>query len=144
MISESTKNKFLYHDSIIKEYKYWAVLFRFQQITIGSMILISTTGAQHLGDLSSEAWAEFAIVSKDVEQWTKEAFSAEKFNYLALMMKEPEVHFHFVPRYSQPVAINGIEFVDSDWPLATNKVAMELNQTVLDAVKNKIFEVAKQ
>lgn len=142
-ISESTKNKFLYPESVIKEYAFWTVLFRFQQITVGSMILISTTGAQQLGDLSREAWAEFAEVSKDVEQWTRMAFGAEKFNYLALMMKEPEVHFHFIPRYSHPVIVDDMEFVDSDWPLATNKMPMELNATALDTIKMKITEVIK-
>jgi diadenosine tetraphosphate (Ap4A) HIT family hydrolase len=82
-------------------------------------------------------------VSHDVEQWLSEAFGAEKFNYLALMMKDPEVHFHVIPRYSQPVDFAGKSFVDQDWPLATERKALDLTDDELDAIKNKIIEVAK-
>lgn len=143
-ITEDTKSKFLYDNSILKEYKYWAALLRIQQITIGSMILVSTTGARHLGELSHEAWAEFAEVSKNVERWTVEAFGAEKFNYLALMMKDPEVHFHFVPRYSLPVTINGHTYQDPDWPFATKKIAMELEVEELQRIKSKLVGVIKE
>ena len=142
-ITEDTKSKFLYSESVLKEYKYWAVLFRMQQITPGSMILISTTGARHLGDLSHEAWSEFAEVTNDVERWTREAFGAEKFNYLALMMKDPEVHFHFVPRYSSPIIINRRIYQDPDWPFATKKIAMKLDEEELRGIKDKLTRLIK-
>jgi diadenosine tetraphosphate (Ap4A) HIT family hydrolase len=33
-----------------------------------------------------------------------------------LMMVDPNVHFHVIPRYSTPRTWNGVEFADSGWP----------------------------
>jgi diadenosine tetraphosphate (Ap4A) HIT family hydrolase len=33
-----------------------------------------------------------------------------------LMMVDPNVHFHVIPRYSSAREWNGIEFPDADWP----------------------------
>lgn len=128
---------------VIKEYKDWVVLFRYRQVTIGSLIIMSKSDKEKLGDLTAEQWAGFSEVSRDVESWLMTAFGAEKFNYLALMMKDPEVHFHVIPRYSQPVEFNGKQYTDPDWPLATERKALELNDEALDAIKQKIIEVAK-
>ena len=39
-----------------------------------------------------------------------------KLNYLMLMMVDPHVHFHVVPRYEGVREWNGHEFVDVGWP----------------------------
>jgi diadenosine tetraphosphate (Ap4A) HIT family hydrolase len=140
MIRDLDKEPFY---GVIKEYKYWVVLFRYRQVTIGSLIIMSKSDKSQLGDLSTEQWAGFAEASHDVETWLKDAFGAEKFNYLALMMKDPEVHFHVIPRYSKPVAFAGKEFIDPDWPLATERKALELDTETLDAIKQRILEVAQ-
>lgn len=128
---------------IIKEYRDWIVLFRYKQVTLGSLIIMSKSDKTALGSVPPEEWAEFAEVARDVESWLRMAFGAEKFNYLALMMQDPEVHFHVIPRYSKPVEFNGKEFVDPDWPLPTNRVALDLDDDMLEAIKNKIIEAAK-
>lgn len=125
---------------VIKEYNHWVVLFRQKQVTIGSLIIMSKNlAARSLGEVSAESWGEFGQVCSDMEALLKKAFGAEKFNYLALMMLDPEVHFHLIPRYSKPVNFAGKEFIDPDWPGATKKVAMELDQETLDKIKEKII-----
>lgn len=129
---------------IIKEYEHWVVLFRHRQVTIGSVIIMSKElDAAGLGEISSQAWAQFGEVAKNVESWLTRAFGAEKFNYLALMMKDPEVHFHVIPRYSKSVIFGGKEYVDPDWPLATERKALKLSKEELDAIKNRVLEVVR-
>ena len=130
---------------VIKEYTHWVVLFRQKQVTVGSVIIMSKElEKQSLGAVSPEAWAEFATVSADVERWLTSAFGAEKFNYLALMMYDPEVHFHVIPRYSKPVIFEGREFVDPDWPNATQRIAMELEETTLRSIERRLQEEAAE
>lgn len=130
-----TIQTFGHPETVIKEYEHWFVLFRMDQITAGSLVLAAKSDATHLGELTSEEWAEFSQVSKDVEAVLCSTFGAEKFNYLALMMKDPNVHFHFVPRYSKPVEVNGREYTDADWPLKT-----ELNTTVMPKEDSKTIQ----
>lgn len=124
---------------LLKEYEHWVVLFREKQVTIGSVIIMSKhLEAQSLGTLSPEAWAQFGEVSRDVERAITTAFGAEKFNYLALMMFDPEVHFHVIPRYSKPVEFASEVFVDADWPEATKRIALELSDDTKRSIEKKL------
>ena len=128
---------------VLKEYEHWVVLFREKQVTIGSVIIMSKQlDKQSLGDVTPEAWAEFGTVTGNVERWLRTAFGAEKFNYLALMMVDAEVHFHVIPRYSKPVQFAGREFIDPDWPGATKRVAMDLDSELRANIEAELLKVA--
>ena len=128
---------------VLKEYEHWVVLFREKQVTIGSVIIMSKQlDKQSLGDVTPEAWAEFGTVTGNVERWLRTAFGAEKFNYLALMMVDAEVHFHVIPRYSKPVRFEGQDFIDPDWPGATKRIAMELPSDMLKSIEATLAKAA--
>lgn len=128
---------------VLKEYEHWVVLFREKQVTIGSVIIMSKQlDKQSLGDVTPEAWAEFGTVTGNVERWLRTAFGAEKFNYLALMMVDAEVHFHVIPRYSKTVRFVGQDFIDPDWPGATKRVAMELPSDMLKSIEATLAKTA--
>lgn len=130
---------------VIKEYTHWVVLFREKQVTIGSLIIMSKQfDRESLGDVSAESWAEFGAVCKDIEEILRRTFGAEKFNYLALMMYDPEVHFHVIPRYSHPVNFAGQEFIDPDWPNATMRIPLTLDIGTLDTIKQAILSAANE
>lgn len=131
---------FGYPGTLIKEFKHWVVLLRPTQITVGTLVLAAKSDAKHLGDLSSEIWTEFDAVSKFAETLLRDKFGAEKFNYLALMMKDPNVHFHFIPRYSKPVSVSGRGFVDPDWPLKTEFQAMDVSSEEYAEIKTRLTQ----
>lgn len=134
-----TINTFGYPSTLIKEYQHWVVLIRPAQITVGTLVLAAKADVQHLGELSEEIWAEFNAVTTFAENLLREKFNAEKFNYLALMMKDPNVHFHFVPRYSQPVVIGDKTYTDPDWPMKTELVAMDLTEDEFEQIKKRLL-----
>lgn len=130
---------------VIREFSHWVVLFRERQVTIGSVIIMAKdTNKASLGALPAEVWSEFGAVTGFVELLLHAAFGAEKYNYLALMMYDPEVHFHVIPRYSAPVIFKGKEYVDPDWPQATKRVALELDSDTLDAIKDELLKTSEQ
>ncbi len=129
---------FGYPDSLIKEFEHWVVVLRPQQITVGTLVLAAKSDARHLGELDESVWSEFAAVYAYVERLLREKFGAEKFNYLALMMKDPNVHFHFIPRYARPVLVGGKAFVDPDWPLKTEFIPMDISNQELQAIKAEL------
>ena len=45
-----------------------------------------------------------------------DAIGYEKINYLMLMMVDPHVHYHVIPRYESPASFDGVAFVDHGWP----------------------------
>lgn len=92
---------------------------------MGSVIIMAKgLEVVSLGSLINEVWSEFRVVCRDVELWLSITSGAEKFNYLGLMMVEPEVHFHITPRYSQPVRFARVTLNNFDWPSAAKRVAL--------------------
>lgn len=133
-----TIQTFGYPNTLIKEFNHWVVLLRPQQITVGTLVLAAKSGATHLGALNADIWAEFNEVSSFAEDLLQQTFGAEKFNYLALMMKDPNVHFHLVPRYSQPVELEGEKITDPDWPLKTEFRPIDLSVDQLKEIKSRL------
>jgi len=67
-------------------------------------------------EVSSDAYSELPIVTGELEAALRKAFGMEKINYILLMMVDKEVHFHVIPRYSEPKSFGDVEFTDPGWP----------------------------
>jgi len=109
---------FGYPDSLVKEYDHWLVLVRPDQVTLGSLVLAAKGEATAFGALPPGAFAELAEIIPMIERALRAFCAHEKINYLMLMMVDPNVHLHVLPRYSGARTWNGLEFADSGWPKA--------------------------
>jgi len=107
--------KFNYPSSLLEEYEHWYLLLRPEQVTIGSLILISKLGETRFSEIKSPAFNELQKIIKEIEQTLQSSFSYQKINYLMLMMEDPEVHYHVIPRYSEDKSFNNFIFKDNGW-----------------------------
>jgi len=112
----ATMRKFGYPASLLHEYASWVVLLRPAQPTLGSLVLACREEAAALGAVSSAAYAELAVATADIERVLRRQFDFQKINYLALMMVDPHVHFHVIPRYSGARDFEGCACGDPGWP----------------------------
>ena len=112
----STIEKFGYPATTLKEFEHWLVLLRPAQVTLGSLVLAAKSDATAFGSLPAAAFAEQGLAVASIEAALREFTDYERINYLMLMMVDPNVHFHVIPRYSQPRSWSGIEFADAGWP----------------------------
>jgi diadenosine tetraphosphate (Ap4A) HIT family hydrolase len=115
-MANDTMRKFGYPDSLIREYENWVVLLRPAQVTLGSLVLAAKSDATSFGKLPSGAHAELATVTNEIEASLIAEIGYEKINYLMLMMVDPHVHFHVIPRYALAKTFNEISFSDAGWP----------------------------
>lgn len=111
-----TMEKFGAPDSVLKEFRHWVVLLRPKQVTLGSLVLIALEKATALSHVSQDAFTELHHVTNQIEQALHRAFGYDKINYLMLMMVDPDVHFHIVPRYASTRTLAGQVFHDESWP----------------------------
>ncbi len=111
-----TVRRFGYPHSLVHEYDGWVVLLRNDQITVGSLVLAVKSEATSLSGVAAETLAELGSVSSDIERALAATFAPDKLNYLMLMMVDPHVHFHVLPRYAEPREVAGISFIDRAWP----------------------------
>ena len=111
-----TIRKFGYPETLVREYAHWLVLLRPAQPTLGSLVLAARSDATAFGDLPAEAHAELAVVTRDIESALKQAVTYERINYLMLMMVDPHVHFHVIPRYADARSHGDLTIADAGWP----------------------------
>src|SRR6185503_15625705 len=116
MPMNATLEKFGYPERVLREYEHWVVLIRPVQLTLGSVILAAKSEARSFGALRPEEMAEWPGIVRTFESVIRQRFDAEKFNYLALMMVDPNPHFHGIPRYRGPVTFQGRSFTDDLFP----------------------------
>lgn len=111
-----TIEKFGYPASLVAEFEHWVILARPAQPTLGSLVLAAKSDATAFGDLPAEAHAELKQASSAIEAALSGAVDYARLNYLMLMMVDPHVHFHVIPRYEGAREWQGREFVDCGWP----------------------------
>ncbi len=115
-----TLEKFCCPKYLIKEYEHWILLCRFEQVTLGSLILICKDDVDAFSKISKESFSELSSIIPEIEITLKKLFQNDKINYLMLMMVDPEVHFHVIPRYETERVFEGITFSDKSWPKKTD------------------------
>src|SRR4029079_5454117 len=111
-----TIEKFGYPATLVREYEHWLVLLRPAQVTLGSLVLAARGDATAFSALPRAAFAEQGDVIAAIERALTAFTGYERINYLMLMMVDPNVHFHVIPRYSEPRRWNNLDFADAGWP----------------------------
>lgn len=130
-----TIRRFGYPATLVAEYDHWVVLLRPAQPTLGSLVLAAKSDATAFAGLEPAAYAELANVSRDIETALRAAVDHTKLNYLMLMMVDPHVHSHVIPRYEGSRSFEGRAFPDAGWPkLPALGDAVELDAAGIAAV----------
>ncbi|MEJ7934103.1 HIT family protein [Sphingobium sp. AN558] len=112
----ATIRKFGYPATLIATFDHWVVLLRPAQPTLGSLVLAARSDATAFGDLPAEAHAELKTVTAAIEAALSGAVDYAKINYIMLMMVDPHVHFHVIPRYEGERSAHGLTIGDAGWP----------------------------
>ena len=102
--------------TLIAEYAHWVVLLRPEQPTLGSLVLAARSEATAFSALEPAAFADLATVTWHIETALERAVGYTRINYLMLMMVDPNVHFHVLPRYDGSRSHAGVHVPDSGWP----------------------------
>jgi diadenosine tetraphosphate (Ap4A) HIT family hydrolase len=121
----ATATKFGFPGTLIASYPHWLVLARPQQPVLGAMVLLCRDDARSFSQISPAAFAELSQVTKDLDTTLQTSFQPDKLNYLMLMMVDPDVHFHVLPRYQ-----TSRQFADRDWADASWPRPVDLTQPV--------------
>ena len=111
-----TIEKFGWPATLIAEFDHWLVLLRPAQPTLGSLVLAAKSDATAFAGLPGEAHAELKRVTGAIEAALARFTGYARLNYLMLMMVDPHVHFHVIPRYEGAREWGGVAFPDAGWP----------------------------
>ena len=119
-MAETTINatlvKFGHPATLVRDYRHWCVLVRSAQATLGALVIGAKGEAKAFCALPVEAFVELATITRHIEAGLTAFHPFDRINYLMLMMVDPHVHFHVLPRYEAGQEWNGMVFPDSGWP----------------------------
>ena len=137
----ATMRKFGAPETIVHAFQYWSVMLRPAQVTLGALVLAAHEPAKAFSELSPQSFTELHAVTNQLEFALTKAFQYDKLNYLMLMMVDPDVHFHVIPRYAQSQQFAEREFVDAGWPAVpnlshVNETDEKTNQLIMDQIKS--------
>lgn len=142
-MTSATLQKFGFPGSLIATWDHWYLLLRPGQVTLGSLVLYCREKVTAYGELSAAAIEEQRVIVQRLEGALRDLLGNDKINYLMLMMVDPEVHFHILPRFAEPAEFEGQIFPDPAWPGPCNlgaclELQPGLRQTLLEGIKDRL------
>jgi len=111
-----TIQRFGYPATLVADYLHWVVLLRPSQPTLGSLVLAEKSDAMAFAEIPAASFTELRGVVSDIETVLRARVNYQKINYMMLMMVDPNVHFHVIPRYEGERTAEGISVPDKGWP----------------------------
>ncbi|MGI4778706.1 MAG: HIT family protein [Janthinobacterium lividum] len=119
----------------------WTLLLRPKQPTLGAMVLVCREPVRAFGEVSAKAFAEMRGLVAAIESALRDVVGYERINYLMLMMVDPDVHFHVIPRYDGTRVFQGTGFPDGGWPgPPALDAAITLEGPAADALRTRLAE----
>nr|WP_308572480.1 HIT family protein [uncultured Methanobacterium sp.] len=107
------------YGELIGETEHWLIILAPDQRNLGTCVVALKRDEKELSRLKDEEWADFSQLVKKLESAMRKAFNSTHFNWGCLMNSAyqedppcPHLHWHFIPRYKNPVEFNGKIFDD--------------------------------
>lgn len=94
----------------------WTVSLRPRACTLGACVIAANRSRTSLADIDAAEAAALVEAVAWFEGRARALFGADKFNYLALMMVDDQLHFHALPRYAATPTFAGVDWPDPGWP----------------------------
>jgi diadenosine tetraphosphate (Ap4A) HIT family hydrolase len=132
------REKFRIAELRILDTAHWTWSVRTAQPTLGSSVLSLRRHAPSFGGVTSAEMVDLASAVAAVESATQRAFRYDKINYLMLMMVDPHVHFHVLPRYAEVRRFADLDWHDRGWPAVPSLAAEPCTAEVLSAIRSAL------
>lgn len=128
------------------ETTHWNVFLMKDQHYLGRCVIVAKRKVANMTDLLDDEWLDFAKLVKKLEAALKKAFNATLFNWTCLMNNayqnnppDPQVHWHFKPRYAKEVIFEGIRWVDEEFGYHyKNGTLREVPEQVFVKIKKQV------
>lgn len=132
------QEKFRTRALLVREFDHWLWSVRPVQATLGAGVLSLKRYAEEFSEVNAREAGELAAVISTIEKTLAAAFRYDKINYLMLMMVDPHVHFHVLPRYATARTFSGRDWDDKGWPGMPQLSGDPADPASLEAVLSKL------
>jgi diadenosine tetraphosphate (Ap4A) HIT family hydrolase len=133
------------YGKVITEKTFWTVFLAPSQRYLGTCVVAIKRPCRNLSELKDVEWKEFSEIVREMEVIIGKLFKPTLFNWSCFKnaafrteLPHPEVHWHLIPRYKDPVNYGGIKFVDVDFGYIPQPIKHEVS---LDIILRMLKEI---
>ncbi|WP_414470488.1 HIT family protein [Methanobacterium sp. ACI-7] len=135
------------YGNIIYETEYWQIYLAPSQRYFGTCVVVLKRHCSDLKGLKSREWDDFKEIIDKLEITIKKTFNPTLFNWSCFMNSayrehspNPEVHWHFIPRYDYKFDFEGLEFEDPDFGYIPRPIERKVPKRVMEKIMQMIKE----
>lgn len=125
-------SKFRLRELTVFETDFWTVSVRPEQTTLGSLVISSRRPDAQFVSLTPQESLEFPALIEIAIRAIDYLFSPNVVNLLGLMLVDPRLHLHLIPRYSEVRQFGGRTWFDPDFPRMLRSLSTAVNVTEED------------
>ena len=140
-----------FYGELLYETRYWLIYLSPSQRYLGTCVVALKRSANHLNQLKKEEWIDFGMVVHNLEKAVLKTLQPTLFNWSCFKNSEfrfknpqPEIHWHFIPRYEIPVNFEGISFMDPDFGYIPQpierKIAPEISLKLKKIIQKQLIK----
>ncbi len=127
------------YGKLIWETELWEIYLAPSQRYLGTCVVVLKRHCQNLSQVNGSEWAEFAVVVRKLEKSLDQSFHPTLYNWSCFKNSvfrsenpNPEIHWHFIPRYKDPVNFMGTIFQDPDFGFIPLPKKREIPEGIMD------------
>lgn len=124
---------------------HWKIFLAPSQRYLGTCVLANKAHHGNLSELEDHEWREFSKLVIGMETVLKDIFKPTLFNWScyknAAYRSEnphPEVHWHLIPRYQDPVNFQRIKYQDPDFGYIPQPIVVRVPENVMENIITEI------
>jgi len=133
------------YGDLLEETPYWMIYLAPSQRYLGTCVVALKRQCQSLSELKDSEWDDFKSLVRKLEHSVNETFQPALYNWscfknVAFRNQDPnpEIHWHFLPRYQNDVEFEGLIFDDPDFGYIPQPIPRIIPGEVMEKIKLKI------
>lgn len=135
------------YGDLIYQTDYWMVFLAPSQRYLGTCVVALKRHCKNLSELENNEWADFAAIVGKLEDALDKSFTPDLYNWSCFKNAtfrdenpNPEVHWHFIPRYRKEVKFMDTVFEDPDFGHIPQPVEKKVSNNIMNEIMTKIKE----
>ncbi|AXV37181.1 MAG: HIT domain-containing protein [Methanobacterium sp. BRmetb2] len=134
------------YGDFIGESDYWTIFLAPSQRYLGTCVVVLKRECNDLMELNTEEWVDFGGLVSKLELALKKIFNPALYNWSCFKNaafrsspSNPQIHWHFIPRYNGKVEFMGLTFEDPDF----GYIPQPVTRIIPDKIRSELLNLIK-
>jgi ATP adenylyltransferase len=121
------------YGDVLFETSYWIIYLAPSQRYLGTCVVTLKRHCKDLSQVEKNEWVDFGIIVQKLEHALQKTIKPTLYNWSCFKNStfrtkkpNPEIHWHFIPRYQDEVDFEGVKFRDQDFGYIPQPIKREI------------------